>query len=162
MEINIQTNNISRTTINEKFVKKIAGIVIANETRNSFDDQEIEVSIAFVSPEKIKELNKRYRGVGRATDVLSFAGDNIAEEKSGYPLILGEIIICPREVRKNAKEFKTSFRKELAWAIIHGIMHLFGHNHKTRRDAAKMRQREVLYLSKLKIENEKVKTKVKN
>lgn len=110
-----------------------------------------EVSIAFVGPARIRELNKTYRGIDRETDVLSFAESGEGKlynnaDKSGY---IGEIVICMQVVKRDAKDLGVSVKQELAWVIVHGMLHLFGYDHESGKDeAAAMRQKEEYYLLK--------------
>ena len=63
---------------------------------------------------------------------------------------LGEIVICPQVIKKNAKKFKSPFKKELVRVLIHGILHLLGHNHeKSKKDAKIMEEKQDFYLKKL-------------
>jgi probable rRNA maturation factor len=117
----IEVNNLTDFKVRENFLKKVAQKVLANEGKNK-----TELSIALVGPKRIKELNKKYRKKDRITDTLSFAYNNS-----------GEIVICPQEVKKNAKRFDSTFKKELTRALIHGILHLLGYNHELRNAGAK-------------------------
>jgi len=109
----IEVNNLTTTVVDEDFLKKTAKIVTDGEKKKA-----IELSIALVRQGRIRELNKRYRGKNRVTDVLSFSYDGS-----------GDIVICLGEVKKNAKRFGTTFKKELAICLIHGILHLLGYDH---------------------------------
>jgi len=109
----IEVNNLTTVVIDEDFLKKTAKIVTDGEKKKA-----IELSIALVGQGRIRELNKRYRGKNRVTDVLSFSYDGS-----------GDIVICLGEVKKNAKRFGTTFKKELAICLIHGILHLLGYDH---------------------------------
>ncbi len=118
----IEINNLTTAVVDEDFLKKTAKIVIDGESSfaKASEDKErkIDLSIALVGQERIKKLNKKYRGKNRATDVLSFSYDGS-----------GDIVICLGEVKKNAKRFGTTFKKELAFCLIHGILHLLGEDH---------------------------------
>ncbi len=109
----IEINNLTTAVVDEDFLKKTAKIVTYGEKKKA-----IELSIALVGQGRIRELNKRYRGKNRVTDVLSFSYDGS-----------GDIVICLGEVKKNAKRFGTTFKKELAICLIHGILHLLGYDH---------------------------------
>jgi len=98
-------------------LKKVAEKVLEGESA-SWRKKGADLSIALIGQGRIRELNKRYRGKNRATDVLAFSGDG-----------LGEIVICLREVKRNAKRLKSTFKKELATCLIHGILHLSGYDH---------------------------------
>lgn len=80
------------------------------------------VSIIFISKKKIQELNKRYRGVDQVTDVLSFNFDTKE--------LLGEVYICKEYIDENTQKEKRY--EELVRLCIHGILHLYGYDHKER------------------------------
>jgi len=106
------------------------------------------LSVAFIRKKRIRELNKKYRKEDRATDVLSFSeGSHSAFKISGSIKGLGEIIICPEIIKKNAKRYNSTFEKELARILIHGILHLLGYEHgKNKVETKKMREMEEYYL----------------
>jgi len=132
----IEINNLTTNPVAKEFLKKIAKKVLKGENKS-----EAEISIALVGEGRIMELNKKYRGKNRVTDVLAF-GDNDG---------LGEIVICLREVKKNTKRYETTFEKELSKVLIHGILHLLGYNHeKSEVQAKKLEEKENYYLEKLK------------
>jgi len=114
--------------------------------------EEVELSIALVGQGRIRELNKKYLGKNRATDVLSFGQNQKPKTKKQElnELGLGEVVICLREVKKNAKRYGTTFEKELAKVLIHGILHLLGYDHeKSEMEAEKMEEKENYYLSQV-------------
>ena len=128
----IEINNLTASSVDENFLKEVAKKVLMGENK-----AEGELSIAFVGQGRMRELNKKYRGKNRVTDVLSFLGDG-----------LGEIVICAREVKKNAKKYKSTFKKELTRVLIHGILHLLGYEHdKSATEKDKMSKKEEYYLS---------------
>jgi probable rRNA maturation factor len=147
MKINVEINNPADEAVDKKFVKKVAAAVIKNEAARFGAIKQMEVSVVFVSPAKIRQLNKKYRRIDCLTDVLSFSGDG-ALPANGWSL--GELVVCVKQVKTNAKELKTTFAKELAWVIIHGILHLFDYDHVRSSDAARIKQKEKSYLTKLK------------
>ncbi len=132
----IEVNNLTTVSVSEEILKKVAQKVLENE-----NEKEANLSIALVGQGRIRELNKKYRGKNRVTDVLAFPGDG-----------LGEIVICSKEVKQNAKRFDSTFGKELARVLIHGILHLLDYDHETSLKKAKlMQKKEEYYLSQLKI-----------
>ncbi len=83
-------------------------------------DVDGSLSLVFVDSNEIREYNKKFRGVDRDTDVISFpSGDG-----KDY---LGDIIICLDVVRENAEDYGVPLEEELARVIIHGILHLLGY-----------------------------------
>jgi probable rRNA maturation factor len=82
-------------------------------------------TIAFVSDKRIRELNRQFRGINKATDVLSFPEDGPDE------LSLGDIAISAETAAIQAKENGLSFDDEIAQLILHGLLHLSGYDHET-------------------------------
>ena len=135
----IEVNNLTVYSIDKKSLKKTAAEILKKESiRGRLKKKDL--SIALVGQKRIKELNKRYRGKNRPTDVLAFEdGEN-----------WGEVIICPVEIKKNAKKFNSTFKKEEARVLIHGILHLFGYDHeKEEKEEKRMKKKEEYYLDKL-------------
>lgn len=132
----IEINNASAKfrNIDKSFLKKIARSILLKE----YPKKDIELSIVLVDSKTIRALNRKCRKKDKATDVLSFGS---AKEE------LPEIVICPEEVEKNAKE---SFKKELAKVLIHGILHIMGYEHEKKESEAKiMFKKQEEYLLKL-------------
>ena len=124
---------------------------IINETNNNIKELEtvknvlesalrylkIENSIfnvIIVSTEKIHELNKTYRNIDRPTDVISFAlEDDETFVKTDYR-VLGDIYICLDKAKEQAIEYGHSFKREICFLSIHGLLHLLGYDHMTKED----------------------------
>ena len=87
--------------------------------KNEILGRKYDLSIAFVSEQKSRELNKKYRGKDKATNVLSFA----LSEKGG------ELILSPEVIRKELKKFDKTFDELLVFLVIHGMLHLKGMQH---------------------------------
>ncbi|MBI4823254.1 MAG: rRNA maturation RNase YbeY [Nitrospirae bacterium] len=110
-----------------------------------------QVSIVFVSPKRMRSLNLSYRGIDRTTDVLSFGvtSPDEAKKTSRIPYILGDIVINPSQAKTQAKGHELSFKEELRWLIVHGLLHLIGYKHETRYAERKMRRKERQLLERL-------------
>jgi len=98
-------------------------------------------TIAFVSDRNIRKLNQQFRGVDKATDVLSFPADE--------PDNLGDVAISVETAAKQAKENGLSLNDEIAQLILHGLLHLSGYDHET--DNGEMNRFELKLRRKLKI-----------
>lgn len=92
--------------------------------------QKGEYSIAFLSDAEMRKLNKAYRGKDCVTDVLAFPS-----KEPGY---LGEVLISYAQAKRQAKQMGHSTRDEIVFLLVHGILHLFGHDHIKPADAKKM------------------------
>jgi probable rRNA maturation factor len=91
---------------------------------------EAGVTVAFVSDRAMRELNRRWRGKGRTTDVLSFpAGQDEFEKLEG--LRLGDVVISVEQAVRQAGEHGLSFEDEVSQLILHGLLHLCGYDHET-------------------------------
>ena len=90
-----------------------------------------DVSVVYVDPAEMRTLNKRYRGLARVTDVLSFKYANY-----------GEIIICPGQALRQRRRFCTTPTQEFARLFFHGILHLYGYDHITISDRKNMQSLE--------------------
>ena len=141
----IKINNLTTNEIKEEFLEKVAKIVLKGK-----NGKEAGLSIILVGQERMRKLNKKYRGKNKVTDVLAFG------QSQKFPIIpenkldLGEIVICLYEVKKNAKRYNSTFKKELARVLIHGILHLLGYDHTKDEKAAKeMEVKQELYLSQV-------------
>lgn len=91
---------------------------------------EAEVSVALVDNEAIRALNLQYRGLDKPTDVLSFS--QMEGEELFSPsdvLILGDIVISIEQALVQAESYGHSFKRELAFLLVHGLLHLAGYEH---------------------------------
>jgi len=146
----IEINNLTTVPLEEKSLQELAKKVLTEE-----GEREKDLSIALVGSGRIRKLNRKYRCKNRATDVLSFPEAEIDLKKFKIgPLKktknLGEIIICLKEVKKNAKRYNADFKTELNRALIHSLLHLLGYDHeKSEKEAVKMEEKQNYYLSKL-------------
>ena len=105
---------------------------------------ERDVSIAFVSDDVIRKLNRQFRGQNYATDVLSFPSKAEAFENQTD---LGEIVISVQRAATQAKEHGLSFANEVEQLVLHGLLHLCGYDHET--DRGQMNRMELRLRNKL-------------
>lgn len=89
------------------------------------------VTVVFVDRSRMRRLNSKFRGKNKPTDVLSFAA---VDEGS-----LGELVIALEVIRAQAREHGLSMQDELAYMLLHGVLHLLGYDHEgSKREAAAM------------------------
>ncbi len=118
-----------------------------------------ELSVTLTDDQRIQVLNRDYRQKDVATDVLSFAtldapGTTPESFPKELPLPLGDIVISLDTVRRQAAENAVETDAELAWVLIHGVLHLLGYDHQTTKERDLMRDLEVRSLSSLGIAKE--------
>ena len=93
-----------------------------------------ELGIVLTGDAPVRELNRRWRGLDRATDVLSFGYDDTLG-----PIVNGDLIVSRDRVNEQARRFRVTRGRELARLIIHGALHLAGLDHKTAAQRRHMR-----------------------
>ncbi|MCK5284722.1 MAG: rRNA maturation RNase YbeY [Alphaproteobacteria bacterium] len=109
------------------------------------ENEEIELSIVLADNAFIQDLNKNWRDKDNPTNVLSFPQE--------HPFILGDVILALETIQKEASEQKKSFNEHLTHLIIHGILHLLGHDHETKKEAKNMEALEIKILTAFNIKN---------
>ena len=117
-----------------------------------------EVDITIVTDDEIHALNRDYRNVDRATDVLSFALDEDGGEPElvGGPEVhlLGDIIISAETASRQAEEFGHGLEREIVYLAVHGLLHLLGYDHMQEEDKVVMRAKEEEALREIKLSEE--------
>jgi probable rRNA maturation factor len=149
MEINILVGPRFQEKVSTGLLKRAA--VITLETMAT--DRDVELELLITGDVHIRELNRRWRGLDRPTDVLSFA----MQEEGPLPFIapengpkhLGEVVISFPRARRQAARLGHSVEQELACLVIHGILHLLGMDHQVESEARNMEAMEADILSKV-------------
>jgi probable rRNA maturation factor len=107
------------------------------------------LTIRIVDAKEAAVLNKTWRGINKATNVLSFpAGDNPL-----MPELMGDIVICAPVISREAAEQDKTAHAHWAHMIIHGVLHLAGYDHTGKRDAKKMESLEIEKLESINFPN---------
>jgi len=117
----------------------------------------IEISVCLTSDDHVRELNAKWRGKDKPTNVLSFPmvesyelqDENVAEKE----LLLGDIILAHGVCEAEAGEKGVSFEEHTTHLLVHGTLHLLGYDHQDDTEAAEMEAREVRALARLGIAN---------
>ncbi len=97
--------------------------------------EELEFDVNIVNKKMIKSINKKYRKIDRFTDVISFAN---RDSKDIYVPLIGEIFLCYDVAKQQAKNYKHSIQRELIFLFTHGLLHLLGFDHKTKKQEEQM------------------------
>ena len=149
IKVNVILNNI----IWKKYLKNPHNffdkkIELLNKKNKLYKKNTLICSLLLSGTAEIKKLNRKFRKKNKSTDVLSFPfykknqlNDKIKKEKEIY---LGDIIVNLGKIRN--KSNKRQFQKELDKLWIHGLVHLFGHQHKKDKDFRVMEKVEKQYL----------------
>jgi probable rRNA maturation factor len=121
-----------------------------------------ELSVLFVDETSIAELNERFMEHTGPTDVLAFpidadavwavhdplasGPDRADPDLDEMPLLLGDVVVCPAVAARNAPDHAGTLDDELALLVVHGVLHVMGHDHAEPDEASEMRARELALL----------------
>lgn len=106
-----------------------------------------ELTLTFVDREDIAELNAEHMGKEGPTDVLSFPLDDAeGEGQPGVPTLLGDVVVCPAVAAEQCTDHAGTIEDELALLVVHGVLHVLGHDHAEASEAEAMRARELALL----------------
>ena len=101
------------------------------------------VTLRIVGEREGRSLNRTFRKIDHATNVLSFAYDKCA----------GDIVLCHPVIRREAQAQGKSLAAHYAHLVVHGVLHLRGYGHEKKRDAARMEAREIRLLRRIGVRN---------
>lgn len=124
----IDVNNLTIDKINIRKTKNSIRKILKLSNSN------LNLSIVFVSPAEIKKINRRWRNKNTITDILSFG-------KLDFPIkqtFDGELILCLKQIKKQAQKLSHPIEEELIWLLIHGILHLLGYDHQIKKEEKRM------------------------
>ena len=129
-------NITNETDIKVEFEKDLEELV-----KYSLDYLKLEntiFDIIFVDDKRIKEINKEYRFKDMETDVISFALEDEGSINLEGIRVLGDIYISLETAEKQALKYSHSYKREVSFLIIHGLLHLLGYSHGTIEDEKQM------------------------
>lgn len=109
------------------------------------------VSVIFVTPEMIHEINRDYRNIDRPTDVISFA---LHDSENEYEMMegeeeLGDIFINIEAIKSQAQDYGHSIHREACFLFTHGLLHLLGYDHMNEKDEKEMFQLQEVILHEI-------------
>ena len=146
---------------NKKYEETIKRVVERCYEEEKLTKSKLIITITLTTPENIRKINKEYRNIDRATDVLSFPmfekeelTKKIKNQEFMHEDVLGDIIISIEKVKDQAKEYGHSFERELSYMVVHGFYHLMGYDHMTEEEKTEMRKKEDVILNALNITRE--------
>jgi probable rRNA maturation factor len=126
-------------------LRRLAELVLAEEGYPT----ETELTVLLVSEDEMAAYNERFLERSGPTDVLAFPVEELMpgvvpdQDSNGPPLIIGDVIVAPGYVGRQAEENDVEFEDEMALMVAHGILHLLGYDHIDDADAEMMERREV-------------------
>jgi probable rRNA maturation factor len=121
---------------------ELAGAVLRAEGRAG------ELTLTFVDRDEIAALNAQHRDERGPTDVLSFPLDSVDDSAGALPgpVLLGDVVVCPAVASEAARARGGTLDDELALLVVHGILHVLGHDHAEPDETREMRERELALL----------------
>lgn len=134
--------NDTKNRLPGKLIRELFDIVVESEADAKWRGT---VNMVFVGDRRIQSLNKKYRKLNRPTDVLSFNLERPDEREN----VFGELYISCQMAKRQASEQRVTLVDEYLRLSCHGLLHLFGYDHKKAAEAAVMRKKEELYLSRV-------------
>ena len=143
---------------NKKYENVIETVLKECVREENIQESGLYITVTLTNPDYIKEINEQYRGINKATDVLSFPmfeKDELEQkiQKNDFlpEEVLGDIVISISKVEEQAVEYGHSFERELSYMVVHGFYHLMGYDHIEEADKKLMRPKEEKILNILKI-----------
>jgi probable rRNA maturation factor len=121
-------------------------------------NEDVEVGVLWADDAYIRTLNREYRGKDCATDVLSFAmqdegeDEPVLEDDPLAEILLGDIVISLETAQRQAEEYGHGMDREIAFLLVHGMLHLLGYDHGEESERQVMRQEEEKILAALDIQ----------
>ena len=147
--------DIEESSKYEPIIKKVLEKCFKEE---KIEDSKLIITITLTNPQNIRRINKEFRNIDKATDVLSFPmfekeelEEKIEMQDFEHEDMLGDIVISIDKVEEQAREYEHSFERELSYMIVHGFYHLMGYDHIEECDKKIMRPKEEKILQELKI-----------
>ena len=125
----VSFTNQQRREHTPKALKDLIRAVVKAVLESEGVSVESEMSVLFVDDKGIRELNRDFRNIDRATDVLSFpSGDYPPEEGTDY-LYVGDMALSLERARRQAEEYGHSYEREVAFLTAHSVLHCLGYDH---------------------------------
>lgn len=127
-----------KSGVDGRLLKKTARALL-----EAVGEEHSALSLSLVSDHTIREMNRRHRGKDKATDVLSFplaaAADPVG---ASHERLLGDVVISVDTARRQAGDYDAPVQDEVNRLLIHGILHVLGHDHEKARERARMEAEE--------------------
>lgn len=131
------TNRLKPLRIQERSLETYARAI----GRKLKIDPAHQVHVEFVSPARIRKLKNEHFALDEVTDCIAFP-TLFPELPAGTPQLLGEIILCPAQIRKQGEENGLSFGEECLFVFTHGVLHLLGHDDDTPEKRRRMHRKQ--------------------
>lgn len=163
-------NRQNKLEITDKLIEKIQEVC-----EYTLKEEQVfcpyQISLLFVDNDEIRGINKETRNIDKETDVLSFPMLDYPKGKifkdvynknhefdvtylDGNELVLGDMVLSLEKAKEQSVEYNHSYLREVAYLVVHSILHLLGYDHMEEDEKLLMREREEYILNELKITRE--------
>jgi probable rRNA maturation factor len=126
-------------------VRRAAEAALASRSRLG----RLELTIALADDGRVRALNRDYRGRDKPTNVLSFPGEAAEPGRRRRPRHLGDVVLALGQVGREARQQKKRLADHVSHLVVHGVLHLLGHDHEREAEADAMEALEVTILAGL-------------
>ena len=145
LDVEIEAGGWSEITGVEWLAQRAAEAAVAAARLGQ--EEELEATLLLTDDAAVRELNRQWRGQDKPTNVLSFPAD--MKSPPGEPRHLGDIALAYETLAREAAAENKSLPNHMTHLVIHGILHLLGHDHESDAEAAEMERAEVTALEAL-------------
>jgi len=135
MNLEVELNEKTSHSLSRDLLKRVARETIFLSECGFLGPKKVSISIASVSSDDIRKINKQYRKKNKDTDILSFSNYESSDLMAGddsESVFLGELIVSCEFIEKSAKINNVPFEREMVFIISHGVLHLLGYVHGER------------------------------
>ena len=148
IQIDPMSDNITVTIESEDEDVPESGFIhlVVDQASRAVGHVDAEINVQIVNAQTIQILNKKYRGKDEPTNVLSFPGDLPDWVNSNF---IGDIVLCPFIIRREAEEFGKSVESRWAHMLVHGTLHLLGMTHDDKQQQTEMEITEQQIMNEL-------------
>jgi probable rRNA maturation factor len=132
MKVNIELNDKAKCPFKKNYFEKITELTLDKIALRIGKNKIVTLSLALVDEKEIRKINKKYRRKNSATDVLSFSNyesSRLLIKEKKPEVFLGELLLCYNYVKRFAERNNIPVKKEMAFVLSHGILHLLGLRH---------------------------------
>ena len=143
MSLNISDPKKYLSNSQRQAIKKVADIVFHEKEKTNK-----KINVKIICSKEMQKLNKTFRNKDKNTNVLAFVNDDESQEQIQE---FGDIAICYPYIEKEASSQGKSINDHISHMLIHGILHIFGHDHTKSSQRKDMEKEEIRILKKLKI-----------
>ena len=132
-------NDQSRLKLSAARVRRLVRFVLSKEKAGPRS-----VTVRVVDDPKIRQLNRRYLGEDRPTDVIAFGAGGTLETEKNY---LGDVVVSAQTAVRACRRYGATPRGEFERYVVHGVLHLLGYRDKKPKDFKRMHERQERYLT---------------